>query len=552
MLRPCLRRTPRFARPLLRTFRRTPRFAAPLLRTFSAAANEDLPDRARCVVVGGGIIGNSIAYHLAAHSGWTKGDVLLLERDKLTSGTTWHAAGLVCTFGSTSGTSTELRKYTKDLYARLEEETGQATGFQANGFIELATNPDRLEEYRRVAAFNRLCGVDVHEIGPAEVEELFPLCRVDDVRAGFYVPTDGRVNPVDVTMALAKGARMRGVRIAEGTSVAGVTATGTGASRRVTGVTTDCGRTIKADVVVNAAGMWARQFGERAGVSIPLQAAEHYYLVTGAIDGVDPTWPVVEDPSSHCYVRREGDGLMVGLFEPEAAAWNVDSIPGDFSFGEIPPDWERMMPFLDKAMHRVPATLEAGVSTFFCGPESFTPDLGPCLGEAPELRNYFVAAGLNSIGILSGGGVGRLMAHWIAEGQPDMDVQGVAVSRLHPYQCNPEYRGERVVESLGMVYKCHYPHYAKSTARNVKLSPLHARQEARGAYFRDVSGWEGADWFAGVGEDPAPLAEKLSWGRHDWWHLWEREHRACREGVALIDMSFMSKPVMILQRTFAD
>jgi 4-methylaminobutanoate oxidase (formaldehyde-forming) len=493
-----------------------------------------LPDRARVVVIGGGVIGTSVAYHLA-RMGWK--DVVLLERDRLTSGTTWHAAGLMVTFGSTSETSTEMRKYTRDLYSRLEAETGQATGFKPVGFIEVAADADRLEEYRRVAAFNRFCGVDVHEISPAEVKRLFPLARVDDILAGFYVEDDGRVNPVDVTMALAKGARMAGARIVEGVAVTGVLRQ----KGRVTGVRTAFGD-VAAEVVVNCTGMWARQLGEQAGVTIPNQAAEHYYLITEKIPDLPPGLPVLEDPASFGYFREETGGLLVGLFEPVCAPWNVEGIPADFSFGEIPPDWERMGPYLEKAMHRVPVTLEAGIKKFFCGPESFTPDLRPIVGEAPELKNYFVAAGLNSIGILTGGGLGRVLANWIVTGDPGADVTGFNIDRMHPYQANPEYRRERTIETLGMVYKCHYPSMSPQAARGVKKSTVHDRLAAAGAYFRDVSGWEGADWYAPAGHEPK--VEKLSWGRENWFGWWEAEHRAAREGVILMDMSFMSKFLM--------
>src|SRR5262249_43360053 len=364
-----------------------------------------LPQHARVVVIGGGVIGCSVTYHLA-HMGWR--DVVLLERDRVTSGTTWHAAGLMVTFGSTSETSTEMRKYTRALYARLEEETGQATGFKPVGFIEVAADRDRLEEYRRVAAFNRWCGVDVHEISPGQVKELFPVARTDDILAGFYVTGDGRADPVDVTMALAKGARQKGARIVEGVPVTGVR-TRRGA---VTGVTTLAGA-LEAEVVVNCAGMWARQLGARSGVSIPLQAAEHYYLITEPIPGMGASWPVLEDPASYGYYREEVGGLMIGLFEPVCAPWRVEGVPEDFSFGTLQPDWDRMGPYVETAMKRVPVSLETGVRKFFCGPESFTPDLLPIVGEAPELKNYFVAAGLNSIGILTGGGLGRVVAHWI-------------------------------------------------------------------------------------------------------------------------------------------
>jgi 4-methylaminobutanoate oxidase (formaldehyde-forming) len=490
-----------------------------------------LPSHARVVVVGGGVIGTSVAYHLAL-AGWT--DVVLLERDRLTSGTTWHAAGLMVRFGSTSETSTEMRKYTRELYSRLEAETGQATGFRPIGLLEVASDKGRLEEYRRVAAFNRHLGVEVHEVSPREVETLFPLARVDDIEAGFYVPGDGRVNPVDVTMALAKGARMRGVQIIEGVRATGVTRTG----RRVSGVTTDCG-TITAEFVVNCCGMWAREFAARAGVNVPNQAAEHYYLITEPIADLPANLPVLEDPGFYGYYREEGGGLMVGLFEPEAAAWQLDGIPDNASFLELPPDWERMGPFLERAMSRVPITTRVGIRKFFCGPESFTPDLRPIVGEAPELDGYFVAAGLNSIGILTGGGMGRALAHWIMHGTPDVDVTGFNIDRLQVYQSNRAYRRARTVESLGMVYQCHYPNLTLKTARGARRSPFHAQLAQLGAHFKEVSGWESPDWYGEPGTTPEP--GPLTWGRPAWWDRWAREHQAARDGVVAMDMSFMGK-----------
>ena len=450
-----------------------------------SATGSTLPARVRIVIIGGGVIGTSIAYHLG-HLGVS--DVVLLERDRLTSGTTWHAAGLMTCFGSLSETSMGMRMYTRDLYARLEAETGQSTGFRPVGFIEVAADQDRLEEYRRVAAFNRHVGLEVHEISPAEVRDLFPLADTSDLLAGFYVPGDGRVNPVDVTMALAKGARAKGVSIVEGVTVEEVLTQ----DHRVVGVRTSQGD-IECEQVVNAAGMWARQLGERSGVAIPLQAAEHYYLITEEMADVHAALPILEDPARHGYYREGGGGLMVGLFEPVCAPWSVGGIPDDFSFGQITPDWERMGPFVERAMSRVPATLDVGVRTFFCGPESFTPDLSPIVGPAPGLDGYFVAAGMNSVGILTGGGLGRIVAQWIVDGRPDVDVTGFAIDRMADHQLTPRYRAERTVETLGMVYAAHLPGRAMSTARGIRRSPLHDRLSSQGAYFRDVSGWEGAD-----------------------------------------------------------
>ncbi len=500
-----------------------------------------LPTRARVVIVGGGVIGCSIAYHLA-HAGWT--DVVLLERDRLTSGTTWHAAGLMTCFGSTSETSTGIRLYSRELYARLEAETGQATGFKPVGLIEAAADADRLEEYRRVAAFQRLHGLEVHEISPTEMSQRFPWARTDDLLAGFYVPGDGRVNPVDLTTSLAKGARALGVRIIEGARVSDVVTRPRGQVAEVVGVRVEAAASttedavIECEYVVNCTGMWARELAARSGIVVPNQAAEHYYLITDTIEGMDPDAPVFEDPSSYGYYREEGGGMMVGLFEPQAAPWRVEGIPRDFSFGTLPPDWDRMAPFLEKAMTRVPVTLDAGVRTFFCGPESFTPDLAPAVGEAPGIRGYFLAAGMNSVGVLSAGGLGRVMAHWITTGRPEVDVTGFDVRRFQAYQADDGYRAARTTEILGTVYAAHTPGKQLRSARGALLSPVHDRLVEQGGYLREVSGWEGADWFAGAGV--VPTAEP-TWARAPWFAQWREEHRVVREGVGLMDMSFMAK-----------
>ncbi|WP_262500199.1 FAD-dependent oxidoreductase [Phycicoccus endophyticus] len=443
-----------------------------------------LPSRARVVVVGGGVIGASVAYHLA-HAG--ERDVLLLERDRLTSGTTWHAAGLMTCFGTFSATSTRLRLDSRDLYGRLEAETGQPTGLRRVGLLEVASDRDRLEEYRRVAAFQRRLGLEVEEVSPAQVADLFPLARTDDLLGAFHVPGDGRVNPVDLTMALAKGARALGVRVVEGTAVEAVTTRRRGALEEVTGVVTARG-SIECEVVVNAAGMWARELAEASGVVVPNQAAEHYYLVTEPLAGVAPDLPVLEDPASYGYYREEGGGMMVGLFEPRAAAWKVEGVPRDFSFGTLAPDVERVAPFLERALGRVPAVGSAGIRTFFCGPESFTPDLAPAVGEAPGVHGYFVCAGLNSVGVLSAGGLGRILAHWVLAGRPDVDVAAIDVARFRSWQLAPEHRRARTEEVLGTVYAPHTPGTQLRSSRGVFRSPVHDRLVAAGGHLRDVGG----------------------------------------------------------------
>lgn len=463
--------------------------------------------------------------------------------------------GLINTFGSLSATSTSMRKYTKELYSKiLPEETNMDTGFIPIGFIELACDEHRLEYYRRVAAFNRFCGVDVSELNPHEVKDKFPLVDTNDVLAGFFVKDDGRANPSDVTMALTRGAKIYGAQIYENVAVNGIISTdylGPCSSTvgkiikdtipRVTGVTLENGDEIEANVVVNCCGMWARQFAEKCGgINVPNQAAEHYYLITDKMPEVDPLWPVVEDSSKCVYIRPEGGGLMLGLFERMGAPWMVEEVPSDFSFGEIEADWDRMAPYLEDAMKRVPATLQVGAKNFFCGPESFTPDGSPIIGEAPELKQYYVAAGLNSIGILTGGGVGDLLAQWIIQKQPpsSYDVTGINIDRFHNHQRNPKYRADRVGEILGETYKVHYPDHNLSSCRNVKRSPLHKQMLEQNAYFRDVSGWESPSWF---GDELNPKIAEENFGRQSFFKHWQQEHMQTRNNVALFDMSFMSK-----------
>ncbi|MDH5797064.1 MAG: FAD-dependent oxidoreductase, partial [Paracoccaceae bacterium] len=404
-----------------------------------------IPGHAQTVIIGGGSIGCNTAYHLTK-LGMT--DVVLLERDKLTSGTTWHAAGLIVAGLLKSEAECEIYTHGRDLYARLEQETGVPTGFRDVGYIQLASNQERLHEMRRVAPFMRRHGINMYEISPQETAELFPMGQFDDVLAGFYIPEDGRANPVDVTMSLAKGARMGGAKIFEDTAVVEILAK----NGAVTGVRTADGHTITAENVVICGGMWSRQLGATAGINLPLQAAEHYYLITEKIDGLPRNLPVIEDPKTYTYYREEVGGLMLGLFEPGAAPWNLSKIPEDFAFGEIEPDWDRVGPWLELAYSRVPSAMDIGVRKLFCGPESFTPDLAPLVGETPELRNCFVACGMNSLGILNGAGTGKVLAHWIVDGVPPLDVTGINVNRFTKSHATPAFRRDRGTELLGKMF----------------------------------------------------------------------------------------------------
>ena len=434
--------------------------------TKTPAKSNTLPSQAQVVVIGGGVIGCSIAYHLTK-LGWK--DVILLEKAQLTAGTTWHAAGLVVT-PSGDELSVELSTYTVDLIKSIEKETGQATGFKDIGYLQLACTPDWLEERRRMAVAARRLGINYQEISPAEVKEMWPLANTDDILAGFFTPEDGRVNPVDFTMALAKGARMGGAKIFEDTEVTGITQE----NGCVTGVVTPGGE-IKAEIVVNCAGLWGREIGKMAGVNVPLQAAEHYYLLTEPIEGVHADLPIIEDFGRYSYFREEVGGLLVGFFEPIAGPWATNGIPKNFEFGELKPDWDRMMPYVDIAMERVPILRDAGIHKFFCGPESFTPDGGPLMGEAPELKNFFVAAGLNSLGILQGGGVGKIMAQWIVDGYCPVNPLDIDIARCLPFQGNQQYLTDRTVETLGLQHQLIYPNFANENARELRKTALHDR-----------------------------------------------------------------------------
>ena len=489
-------------------------------------SGKELPARARVVIIGGGVTGCSIAYHLA-HLGWT--DVVLLEQHELTAGTTWHAAGLITSAGMTDETALFFSRYSRDLYARLEEETGHSTGFNPVGHVSLATTPQRLEALRRSSAWMHGFGVAEHEISARELQEMWPLLDTSDVLAGFYVPDEGRADPVGVATSMAKGAKALGARIIEGVAVTGVeTKRG-----RVSAVLTSQGR-IETEIVVNAAGMWARQLGALNDVCIPLQAAEHYYLITDAVPGMDKDLAVIEDPERYGYYRPEGDGMLVGLFEPVGAPWSLDGVPDSFAFGTMPPDWDRMGPYLGAALERIPSLSEVGVRLFFCGPESFTPDIRPMLGPAPELDGYFVAAGMNSLGILMGGGIGNVMAHWIVDGVPPVDVTGYAVDRAATHETSRRFRAERTVEQLGVLFgDATWPSWKPGSARDVRRSVLHDRLVAAGGHFNASVGWEFAEWYDADGAHPATT---LDYARQGSFEIVGREHRAVREDVGVLDV----------------
>ena len=490
-----------------------------------------VPDRARVVIIGGGVIGCSVAYHLAK-LGWD--DVVLLERDKLTSGTTWHAAGLVVSGGMTTETLAWMTKYSRDLYEVLEDETGLSTGFRPVGYLQTSSSDERTHKLRREADFLRVMGIEREEVSAAEVADLWPQIDTSAVVAGFYTANEGRADPANVAMSLAKGARMGGVRIIEDTPITGITQKG----GRVTGVVTEHGP-IEAEYVVNCGGMWAKQIGAMAGVTVALQAIEHAYLISEPFEGVSPDLPIFEDPDRFAYYREETGGLMVGLFEPVSAPWSLDGIPDNFSFKEIPSNWDRLGPFLEVAMETLPALEHVGIRKLFTGPESFTPDNGFLVGESPELSNFFIAAGFNSLGILTGGGAGSIIANWIVDGLAPIDVTDMDAARLYPFQTNRSYLAERSTELLGRLHSTgSWPHSHPTTARNVRRSPIHQRLEATGAHFSEAAGWELTAWFAPA---DAEIDPRLSYGRQDWFDYHAAEHHAVRDGVALFDMSAMSK-----------
>ena len=491
--------------------------------------NKTLPSSAQVVIVGGGIIGCSLAYHL------TKlgiKDVVLLERKSLTCGTTWHAAGLVPTLRANYSMSM-LAKYSADLYEQLEAETGQATGFTRNGSLTVATNKERLCELKRGASMAKVAGFPCNVIDPDQAKELWPLLNIDDVIGAIHLPMDGMTNPVDTTQALAAGARKRGAQIFENTKVLDIKIQ----SGQAKGVITERGD-IDAEYVVNCAGMWARDLGRQSGVSIPLHAAEHFYVVTEPIEGLKTGTPTLRDMDAYSYFKEDAGKLLVGMFEPNAKPWGMDGIPDGFCFDELPEDFDHLAPYLEAAMHRVPMMESTGLRVFFNGPEAFTPDDRYHIGEAPECKNYFVAAGFNSVGIQSAGGAGKVLAQWIHKGYPPQDLWGVDIRRNMPFQSTKSYLFDRTKESLGLLFETHYPFKQVTTARGVRRSVLHDKLKSMGAVFGVDSGWERANWFAKEGQ----AAEyQYSFGRQNWFDNNREEHEAVRNSVGVIDQSSFSK-----------
>ncbi len=494
----------------------------------------ELPSRARVVIVGGGVIGTSTAYHLT-RLGWT--DVVLVEQGSLSCGTTWHAAGLVGQLRA-SESGTRLVQYSGELYAQLEEETGLSAGYKQCGGVIVARTPARMTQLRRTAATADAFGLECSMMTPEEAADRWPVMQVEDLLGAIWLPGDGKANPTDLTMALAKGARMRGARVVEHTRVLDVL-TRDGA---VSGVRTDRGD-IEAEVVVNCAGQWAAQVGAMAGVPVPLHSAEHFYVVTDQIEGVHPDLPILRDPDGWTYFKEEVGGLVVGGFEPEAKPWvSPDQVPYPFEFALLEEDWEHFSVLMDSALHRIPALEETGIRKFYNGPESFTPDNQFLMGEAPQLRGFFVGAGFNSVGIASAGGAGRALAEWVVEGEPTSDLVAVDIRRFAPFASNPRWLRDRVVEILGLHYAVPWPNRELDSARPLRCSPLYDRLTERNACFGSKMGWERANYFAPAGEDPQT---EYSWDKPDWLPWSAAEQRATRSTVAVFDQTSFSKYLVV-------
>ena len=487
------------------------------------------PTQARAVIIGGGIVGCSTAYHLA-REGWR--DVVVLERAKLTSGSTFHAAGLVGQLRS-SANITQLLKYSVELYDRLETETGLATGWKRNGGLRLACNAERMTEIERQATTARSFGLEMDLLTPSEAQTLWPLMDVSDLVGAAFLPTDGQANPSDITQALAKGARAGGVRIVEDCPVTAIRVT----DGRVTGVSTAAGE-IACEVVVNCAGQWAREVGELAGVTVPLTSVQHQYLITEAIAGITPGLPTLRDPDRLIYFKEDVGGLVMGGYEPDPIPWAIDGIPEGFHFSLLDTDLDHFEQLMEQALIRVPALAEAGVKQMINGPESFTPDGNFILGEAPGVAGFFVGAGFNAFGIAAGGGAGKALAEWVAAGEPPMDLWVVDIRRFAPLHADQAWVRERTLELYGKHYTIAWPHEEHASGRPLRVSPLYERLAAQGACFGSKLGWERPNWFAPAGVKPA---DAYSFGRQNWFDAVGAEHRATRERVALFDASSFAK-----------
>ncbi len=484
---------------------------------------------ARVVIVGGGIVGASVAYHLT-QLGWR--DVVLLEQGSLSCGTTWHAAGLVGQLRSSSN-FTQLIRYSADLYSRLEAETGQATGWKRCGSVSVARTAERMIQLKRNAAMATAYGVEAHVISLDDAAARYPLMRIDDLVGAVWIPGDGKANPADITQALARGARAGGARLMEGVKVTGVNV----ARGAVAGVETSAGP-IATEILVNCAGMWARELGRLSGVTIPLHACEHMYIVTQPIQGVASDLPVLRDPDGHIYVKEEVGGLLMGGFDPWAKPWGAEGIPEGFAFGTLKEDWDKFDILMRNALVRLPALETAEVRTFLNGPESFTPDNYFILGEAPEVRRYYVGAGFCSGGIAAAGGAGKALAEWIVEDRAPMDLWPADIRRFAPFHGNRRFLRERVSEIVGVHYNIAFPNRELTSGRGLRRSPLHERLRERRACFGAKMGWERANWFAPDGVEPEAV---YSFGRQNWFPYAAAEHRAAREAVAVFDQTSFAK-----------
>ena len=488
-----------------------------------------LPTHARVVIIGGGAAGCSTAYHLAK-LGWR--DVVLLERGTLTCGTSWHAAGLVMQLRTTA-TMTDLCRYGAQLYAGLEAETGQATGFKRVGSLPVARTPERFHEIKRIASLGKYFGIDVEVLSPNEVPKYHPMVDTSRLVGALFIPGDGQTDPVGTTMAMAKGARAGGVKIFERTRVTDIETK----AGRVTGVVTLAGR-IGCEAVVLCGGIWSRELAARAGINVPLYASEHMYVTTLPIEGVKTGLPVVRDTDGFVYIKEDAGKYVIGSFEPEGKPLPMDKLPDDFEFGELPEDWDHFERPMANAMEMVPALKDAQIRHFMNGPESFTPDNRFILGEAPEARGFYVAAGFNSQGILAAAGVGRAMAEWVVAGEPQTDLSELDIARFARFQTNRAFLHARIRETLGLLHAMHWPYRQVESARGVRRPALYHALAARGACFGEAAGWERANWYAPQGVVPA---YEYSYGKQNWFRHAATEHRAVRERVGVFDLSSFAK-----------